>query len=120
MDSKIYLPNKTILDQPDHVLEIWYGKASYKIIESLRLIDPNEVSVNSTLNIVFYYNSKESIILNNIMSYDFDFKCFTVSYILYQIIKGNFKLNHDQINSLFMNVLNQLFPNLEVKSIKWY
>lgn len=118
MDSKIYLPNKEILDQPDHILELWYGKASYKIIESIRLIDNDNIREDGMLNIVFYYN--KSNIINNIISYDFDFKRFTVSYILYQIIKGNFKLNHDQINSLFMNLLIQLFPNLEVKSIEWY
>jgi hypothetical protein len=54
----IYKPKKEILDLPDHVLELWFGKSCLPFIKELRRI----TSVRQFDNYIAFIIGEESII----------------------------------------------------------
>lgn len=96
-----YQLNQEILNQPDYVLELWYGKGGLYFIKQLRKVDELEI-----MNTIIKYN----IINDWLIYYDIYEKSFAIDN---DILENDYKLDCKRIKY----ILNHLIPNCEIRKV---
>jgi hypothetical protein len=101
-----YKLNQSILNQPDYVLELWYGKAGLFFISKLREI--NRIQGHEYPNyevIINYFGDNNKWLLH----YDTKTETFWINYIyIWSILFSEYQLNHQQIKELTKTILEQV------------
>jgi hypothetical protein len=102
MDRHNCNPKKEILNQPDYVLELWYGKAGLFFISKLREI--NIIEENSIGNINYFGDNNKWLLY-----YDTETDIFWINYEdIWSILSSEYQLNHQQIRDLTKVILEQV------------